>query len=147
MKIFKWIRVRRRVVVRKKNISKAEKEKSRVEYLEYKEIARKIVLEKLQNLQKVYKENFGVEFFWNRVSIKNTSSRWGSCSSKKNLSFNYKIVFLDDEAQDYLVAHELCHLKEMNHSPRFWAVVKSICPDYLNVRKQLKALSPKLHVL
>ena len=56
------------------------------------------------------------------------TTRWGSCSSKKNLNFNYKIIFLSPQEQNYLIIHELCHLQEMNHSPAFWSLVKKQTP-------------------
>jgi len=61
-----------------------------------------------------------------RITLRNTSSRWGSCSSTKNLSFCWKIAFAPKEVIDYLIAHEVAHLAEMNHSDRFWAVVDEL---------------------
>lgn len=77
---------------------------------------------------------------YKRVSIKKQTSRWGSCSKKGNLNFNYRIVFLPPELQDYLIVHELCHLKEMNHSHKFWAEVGKSIPEYKKLRKKLYAL-------
>lgn len=76
-------------------------------------------------------------FFYNRIFIKNHKVRWGSCSIRRNLNFNYRILFLPAELADYIVVHELCHLKEMNHSCRFWALVEKICPDHKRIRKEL----------
>ncbi len=111
---------------------------ARKEYLEKKEEARKIVLEKLEYWKVFYKENFGVDFVWKNVSIKNSKTRWGSCSSKKNLNFSYKIIFLSPNAQDYLIVHELCHLIHMNHSKNFWYLVQKGIPEYKKLRKILK---------
>jgi predicted metal-dependent hydrolase len=83
-------------------------------------------------------------FTYNRVTIRNTRSRWGSCSSKKNLNFNYRILFLPPELQDYLIVHELCHLQEMNHAPQFWSLVAQQVPDYQLRMQQLRALEPEL---
>jgi len=72
---------------------------------------------------------------FNDLRIKNTKSRWGSCSSKKNLNYNWRIMMAPKEIIDYLVVHEVCHLKEMNHSARFWNLVASLNPDF-SVHKQ-----------
>ncbi len=64
------------------------------------------------------------------VRIKNVKSRWGSCSSKRNLNFNWRLVMAPMEVLDYVVVHELCHLREMNHSANFWALVGAVLPDY-----------------
>ena len=74
----------------------------------------------------------------NRITIKKQKTRWGSCSKKRNLNFNYKIVFLPQRLADYLVVHELCHLGEMNHSRNFWKLVAKTIPDYSKLNKQLK---------
>jgi len=60
---------------------------------------------------------------YNRISIKSLKTKWGSCSSKKNLNFNYKILFLSEKDRDYLIVHELSHLVHMNHSSKFWDLV------------------------
>ncbi|PIR03297.1 MAG: hypothetical protein COV60_01105 [Candidatus Magasanikbacteria bacterium CG11_big_fil_rev_8_21_14_0_20_43_7] len=75
-----------------------------------------------------YSEHYGYEY--QRVSIKKMSSRWGSCSSEGNLSFHYRLLFLPLELADYVIVHELCHLKELNHSQRFWRQVRETVPDY-----------------
>lgn len=66
----------------------------------------------------------------NRIYLMNQRTRWGSCSSKRNLSFNWRLVLAPPEILDYIVVHELAHLKEMNHSQRFWLLVRSFCPDF-----------------
>ena len=96
---------------------------SKAEYKEYKEAARALVMDRLAHFAPLV----GVTF--NRVSIRNTSRRWGSCSGKKNLNFHYKIVFLPSHLADYLIVHELSHVKEMNHSEHFWNAVRSIIPS------------------
>ncbi len=72
------------------------------------------------------------------VTIRNQKTRWGSCSGKGNLNFNYKIIFLPEELQDYIIVHELCHLKEMNHSKNFWALVAKQVPDYKDRINKIK---------
>jgi predicted metal-dependent hydrolase len=73
-----------------------------------------------------------------RVSVRDPKSRWGSCSSKGSLSFSWRLVFAPEAVVDYVVAHEVAHLAEMNHSPRFWRVVASLVPDSKAPRAWLK---------
>jgi predicted metal-dependent hydrolase len=105
---------------------------TRRDYLKYKEQARELVLQKIAKLNRLYGHSY------NKISIRNQKTCWGSCSRKGNLNFNYKILFLPERAQDYIIAHELCHLKEFNHSPRFWELVARTSPDYLEIRRELK---------
>jgi len=64
-----------------------------------------------------------------RITVRDTASRWGSCSSARSLSFSWRLILAPDFVLDYVVAHEVAHLREMNHSPRFWAHVRSLVPD------------------
>ena len=105
---------------------------ARRHYLKYKEQARTLIEERLNYFNQFY--NLEVC----RVSVRNQKTRWGSCSSKGNLNFNYKILFLPRDAADYIIVHELCHLKEMNHSKNFWALVSQTFPNYKYIRKNLK---------
>jgi predicted metal-dependent hydrolase len=79
-------------------------------------------------------------FSYNKVFIKNQRTRWGSCSSNRNLNFNYRIINLAPELQDYLIVHELCHLQEFNHGQAFWNLVGLQIPNYKVVRTQLKGI-------
>lgn len=80
------------------------------------------------------KENF----IYNKITIKNLVSRWGSCSTKGNLNFNCLLMLTPDYVIDYIVVHELCHLREMNHSEKFWTEVEKIMPDYQRAELWLK---------
>ncbi len=83
--------------------------------------------------------NLHYRLTWNRIAIRNQQSRWGSCSSKKNLNFHYKIALLPPHLADYLIVHELCHLAQMNHSKAFWDLVAQTVPDWRERRKAMKA--------
>lgn len=76
---------------------------------------------------------------YGRIAIRAQQTRWGSCSSKGNLNFNLLLALTPPEVLDYVVVHELCHQKEMNHSPRFWQEVERILPDHKSRRAWLKA--------
>lgn len=104
-------------------------------YLALKEHARTFVRDRIALLNAPY------GFRFNRIAIRNTRSRWGSCSKKGNLNFNYKIVLLPERLADYIIVHELCHLQELNHSPRFWALVARTFPDYRSLRTELRKIS------
>lgn len=75
----------------------------------------------------------------NRITIRNQKTRWGSCSSKGNLNFNWRLLMAPIEVLDYVVVHELCHLAYLNHSRQFWQLVGQILPDYENRREWLKS--------
>lgn len=90
----------------------------------HKERARVFVHERLEVVNKEY------GFLYNRVAIRDQKSRWGSCSAKGNLNFNYRIQFLPLHLADYIIAHELCHLKEFNHGKGFWELVERAVPEY-----------------
>lgn len=83
-----------------------------------------------------YAKHMGVAY--GRITIRNQVTRWGSCSAKGNLNFNCLLVLCPSDVLDYVVVHELCHLKEMNHSKKFWAEVEKVCPDYEKHKKWLR---------
>lgn len=102
------------------------------EYLKNKDTAYNLVLEKINYFNKIYKLKF------NAIIIKRQKTRWGSCSKKGNLNYNYKILFLPKHIADYIIVHELCHLKEFNHSRKFWNLVAQAVPNYLEIKRELK---------
>ena len=101
-------------------------------YLKHKEEDSKFISERVNYYNNIY----GFDF--NRISVRNQRTRWGSCSSKKNLNFNYRLLFLSKRISDYIIVHELCHLKELNHSRKFWNLVAEVIPDYLDIRRDLR---------
>ncbi len=102
------------------------------DYLKHKGQAYKLALDRVNYF------NQALGFSFNQINIKNQRTRWGSCSKKGNLNFNYKIALLPSRLADYIIVHELCHLKEFNHSRRFWNLVAQEIPDYLQIRNELK---------
>jgi hypothetical protein len=77
-------------------------------------------------------------FTYNKVFIKNNVSNWGSCSSLKNINLNLRLVELPSELQDYVMLHELCHLKYLNHGREFHALLESVCPGHRALARQMK---------
>ena len=107
----------------------------------------------LEALAKQAKENFIplVKYYANhlgiscgRITIRHQKSRWGSCSAKGNLSFNCLLILTPPEVQKYVIIHELCHFRQMNHSFKFWAEVEKIVPDYRKSQLWLKKHGPAL---
>lgn len=80
-----------------------------------------------------------------RVSVKDTRTRWGSCSSRGDLAFSWRLVLAPDWVLTYVIAHEVAHLVEMNHAPAFWAVVDRLVDDAAKARRWLKMHGPGLH--
>ena len=105
---------------------------TRAHYKEYKEAARRLVHERIVELNSAY------NFRFSRITIRNQKRLWGSCSKDGGLNFNYRVLFLPLELRDYIIVHELCHLREMNHSARFWELVGWTIKDPKKVRKQFK---------
>jgi predicted metal-dependent hydrolase len=79
---------------------------------------------------------YGVSY--KKISVRAQKSRWGSCSEHGNLSFNYKIAVLDPRLADYIVAHEICHIRQFDHSHAFWALVAEQFPDHKELRLKLR---------
>ena len=91
----------------------------------------------------IFSSKLGVSF--TSFNLSNAGSRWGSCNSRKEIRLNWRLLQAPPHIINYVVCHELAHLKEMNHSAKFWATVASIYPDYKLAEKELKALSANLH--
>jgi Protein of unknown function DUF45 len=121
--------VKRRVVRRRK--PRVATAKSKAEFKVLSPIARAVVHERLDHFNHYY------GYIYGKVFIRNTRTRWGTCSSRGNLGFNYRIAKLPNALQDYIVVHELCHLAQMNHSKDFWELVARTLPDWKARRKAL----------
>ncbi len=104
----------------------------------YRQQAREILPQRMQPLART----LGVEY--GRVSIRAQRTRWGSCSPSGVINLNWRLLLLPQQLCDYVLAHELSHLREMNHSPQFWAQVARVIPDYQSRRRQLRQLSRPL---
>ena len=118
----------------KKIIKKRKPAKINTLYKKHKEDARTLIHDRLEYWAPIC----GV--IYKRISIRDTKRSWGSCSSKGNLNFSYKLLFLPKCVSDYIIVHELCHLKELNHSERFWQHVEIALPNYLDLKNELRAL-------
>lgn len=111
---------------------------SKTDYIKNKKTAYQLTMEKINIFNQHY------NFTFNKVFIRNQTTRWGSCSSNKNLNFNHRLINLPDTLIDYLIVHELCHLQHMNHSPDFWSLVSQTIPDYKNRRRELRLTGKNL---
>lgn len=129
-----WIRAHLQRMAEKKRLREQCREQalSKEELQELAAQAMKLIPQKVR----YYAQIIGVTY--GRITIRNQRTRWGSCSGKGNLNFNCLLLLMPEEVLDYVVVHELCHRKEMNHSARFWEEVEKILPDYRQRRKWLK---------
>lgn len=98
----------------------------------YRRFAHTIIAERLAH----WNAHYG--YTWTRVAIKEQKTRWGSCSRRGSLNFNWRLLLAPLPVLDYVVIHELCHLKAPNHAPGFWALVAETCPDYRERRDWLR---------
>lgn len=126
-----------------KHIEKIKKTKERLEAEPTEKLTREKVIALAEEALKVIPAR--VEYFarvigvtYGKITIRNQKTRWGSCSSKGNLNFNCLLMLAPPEVLDYVVVHELCHRKQMNHSKAFWSEVEKVFPDYKEARKWLK---------
>ncbi len=119
---------------RKEHLAKLriKKKHKHREYLENKEQARELIITEVERL------NIPYGFIYGKISIRNQKTRWGSCSRKGNLNFNYKLLHLPKEEREYVIVHELCHLAEFNHDKHFWELVARSVPEYKMIRSKMK---------
>jgi len=102
------------------------------DYRKYKSDAFVIAKERVEYFNQFY------GFSYKAINIKNQKTKWGSCSVKKNLNFNYKIIFLPEAVRDYVIVHEICHLKELNHSRKFWNLIEKTIPELDEIKRTLR---------
>ncbi len=114
------------------NIGRRSESGSQSDYLAHREQTRQLVVARIAHFNSHYNFTIG------KIAIRNQQTRWGSCSKKGNLNFNYRLALISPELADYVIVHELCHLREFNHSKRFWDLVAQTIPDYASCRRQLK---------
>lgn len=128
------VRVRELEVLINRLVTKEEGKRQIRQGIErfYRKKAEEVIRDRLE----FFNEQYGFQF--NRVSFRNQKTRWGSCSAKRNLNFNWRLIMAPIEVIDYVVVHELCHLQQMNHSAKFWQLVEKAIPDFKERRKWLK---------
>jgi predicted metal-dependent hydrolase len=105
------------------------------DFQEHKQRALRLARERLRHFNQWYGYAIG------NVSVRNNKTRWGSCSRKGDISFNYQIAHLDPLLADYVIVHELCHIGQFNHSKAFWELVARTIPDHVERRKKLRLVS------
>ena len=116
----------------RRRVRRSATKKSRAEHLVLGAAARALVTLRLD----YFNHHYG--FIYGKIFIRNTRTRWGSCSSKGNLGFNYRIIKLPPHLADYIVVHELCHLKEFDHSKAFWDLVAETIPHWKMLSRELR---------
>jgi predicted metal-dependent hydrolase len=105
---------------------------NRRDYLNNRAKFRLLLIERLEYFNNFYNFEYG------KITIRNQKTRWGSCSRQGNLNFNFRLFYLAAPVRDYVIVHELCHLKEFNHSESFWGLVAQTMPDFKSLRNKLK---------
>jgi predicted metal-dependent hydrolase len=139
-KLEKFLHQKADWILRKMNLAKKRRptfllpRASQKDYLARKKEARVLAEEKIKYFSQLY------NLVPKKISIRNQKSRWGSCSRKGNINFNYRIVHLPEKFVDYVVVHELCHLREFNHSEKFWNLVAVAIPDFRKIRREIRSL-------
>ena len=136
-----WIKTKVKEV--KENHKKAHSIRESIpeeEMIEYKEKARKVITNRVEYFAKNHK------LLFNNIRISSAKHRWGSCSARDNLNFNWKVIFAPVDVIDYLVVHELAHIKHKHHKRSFWAFVEKMDPEFKEHRKWLKKHSYLLQI-
>ncbi len=119
----------------KKNTSQNNVTIEKVVVRHVKDYVRTLVEQKCAYYNRYY------HFSYQRISIRQQRTRWGSCSTQGNLNFNMRLIYLPEHLRNYVIVHELCHLQEMNHSASFWSLVEAHIPTYKKDRKELRAFA------
>lgn len=131
-----WIQKKQKELTIKKEEREAKQEQmipwSERDYQNARELARHVLAQKTELYASL------MQVTYERICIRDQKTRWGSCSGKGSLNFNWRLILGPEEVLDYVVVHELAHRKEMNHSPAFWKIVESVLPDYKRRRQWLK---------
>ncbi len=139
------LRARSHIVIksfrRKLRVKKIRSKKSQTrqkEYLAQKVKTRLLVQDRIKYFIEKY-QKLGIDLKPSgRIAIRDSKTRWGSCSSKGNLNFHWKLGVIPTHLSDYVIVHELCHLKEFNHSTEFWNLVELVCPQYREYKAELR---------
>lgn len=130
-------------IYRRRRRTSPRRSSRRKDYLARKEAARVLAVERLGHFAARYAEidpALGAAMQYKRLAIRDTRSRWGSCSSRKNLNFNYRILDLPPELRDYVIVHELCHLKELHHGRAFWDLMELTVPKAREFHRQARTI-------
>jgi predicted metal-dependent hydrolase len=133
-------RVHRLLTTKRRRRAVRTRRKDLVHFKQHQEIARALIQERIVYWNQFYKLHY------NRIAIRNQGTRWGSCSTKGNLNFNYRLLFIAPELVDYVVVHELCHLAHFNHGKDFWTLVGQTIPDYKTRVEMLHAVTKHIAV-
>lgn len=121
-----------KVEIARKNAKPVVPKRSKKQIAEDKDRALELIRSRIEHFNLVYRLS------WKRIAIRNQKTRWGSCSGKGNLNFNYKVALLPLHLADYIIVHELCHLAQMNHSKKFWDLVAQTIPNWQERRKEIR---------
>jgi predicted metal-dependent hydrolase len=123
------------------SVIKGEEVKSRQLMVEvYKDLAKSVIINRVKDISDL------IGLKPTSINITSAKTRWGSCSGKNTLNFSYKLLMAEFELIDYVIIHELCHLKEHNHSDEFWVLVSEFIPDYKEKRLRLRKFEKNLQI-